>query len=156
MADTQNSQRIMHLGSLRPAKGSTKNRKRIGRGLGSGQGGTAGRGHKGQRSRGKGKIRPGFEGGQMPLMRRIPKFGFTNNFRKEFQVVNVSQLSAFAAGDTVDKATLAKSRLIQKADGLVKILGDGELSIALTVQVDAFSKSAEEKITQAGGTATRL
>ena len=92
----------------------------------------------------------------MPLFRRIPKFGFTNRFRKVFQVINVEQLSAFSAGDTVDKTALVRACLIKKADVLVKILGDGELSVALTIQVDAFSKSAEEKITRAGGTATRL
>jgi large subunit ribosomal protein L15 len=157
MADTTSTKRLMHLGALHPAPGgASKAPKRIGRGLGSGSGGTAGKGHKGQLSRGSKKIRPGFEGGQMPLFRRIPKFGFTNPFRKTFHVINVEQLSAFTAGATVDKNALVQAQLIKKADVPVKILGDGELTVALTVQVDAFSKSAEEKIIRAGGTATRL
>ena len=156
MADSNTSPRLMHPGSLRPAKGAVRTTKRLGRGLGSGQGGTAGRGHKGQRSRGKGKIRLGFEGGQMPLFRRIPKFGFHNIFRIEYHVVNVSQLGAFAAGTTIDKPALVKAGLLKKVSERIKVLGDGDLTVSLTVQVDAFSKSAEDKITQAGGTATRV
>ncbi|MCH9023027.1 MAG: 50S ribosomal protein L15 [Planctomycetes bacterium] len=146
----------MHPGSLRPAKGAVRTTKRLGRGLGSGQGGTAGRGHKGQRSRGKGKIRLGFEGGQMPLFRRIPKFGFHNLFRIEYQVVNISQLGDFAAGTTIDKSALVKAGLLKKVSDRVKVLGDGDLSKKLTVRAERFSKSAKEKITAAGGSALEV
>ncbi len=141
----------MILNELRPVPGSRKKRKRIGRGEASGRGGTAGKGHKGQRARSGGTKGPGFEGGQMPLQRRIPKRGFTNIFRTEYQEVNVSRLNAFDAGTEVTPELLRERRIIRKKNVKVKILGKGELKAALTVKAHAFSKSAEEKIKSAGG-----
>ena len=143
----------MQLNDLKPAAGSKKGVRRIGRGNSSGHGTTAGRGTKGQLSRpggGKGK---GFEGGQMPLAMRLPKLpGFTNHGRKEYVPVNVGRLDAvFAAGDTVDKESLVAKGVIKKASDLVKVLGDGELTKALTVDVDKVSASARTKIEAAGG-----
>ncbi len=141
----------MKLHELKPAKGATKNRKRLGRGPGSGTGKTAGKGHKGQRSRSGFSRRNGFEGGQMPLIRRIPKRGFTNIFKEVYSIVNVSELSSFEAGTTVDLGLLIKSGKVRKTTKTVKILGNGELAVALTVKAHKFSKSAEEKIVKAGG-----
>ncbi len=142
----------MELNNLRPAKGAKRGRKRVGRGPGSGHGKTAGRGHKGQKSRSGYSSRPGFEGGQMPLVRRIPKRGFTNIFRVEYQVVNLDALDRlFADGDTVSVETLASKRLVSLRKGPVKVLADGEISKKLTVQVHKFSKSAQSKIEAAGG-----
>lgn len=137
---------------LKPAKGSLKNRKRIGRGPGSGQGCTAGRGMNGQMSRSGSKKRPWFEGGQMPLQRRVPKRGFTNIFRKEYQVVNVSKLDVFSDGETVTLESLYEKGVVSKRLVPVKILGDGELGKKLEVKVAAATKSAVDKITKAGGT----
>jgi large subunit ribosomal protein L15 len=142
----------MKLHELRPAAGSTKDRKRIGRGVGSGWGKTAGRGSKGQNARSGGGVRPGYEGGQMPLHRRLPKRGFTNIFKKFMAVVNVNDLSRFESGAVVDEATLVRSGLVKgRMDG-IKLLGQGEIDIALTVKINAISRSAKAKIEAAGGT----
>ena len=142
----------MKLHELRPAAGSTKDRKRIGRGVGSGWGKTAGRGSKGQNARSGGGVRPGYEGGQMPLHRRLPKRGFTNIFKKFMAVVNVNDLSRFESGAVVDEATLVRSGLVKgRMDG-IKLLGQGEIDIALTVKIKAISRSAKAKIEAAGGT----
>lgn len=143
----------MKLNELKPPKNSRKSKKRIGRGQGSGYGGTSGKGHKGQLSRAGYSRKFGFEGGQMPLQRRVPKFGFTNIFRKEYQIVNVEQLDKYADGDTVKKETLLESGMINKKSMDVKILGRGEISKKLTVEANAFTKSAVEKIEKAGGKA---
>ena len=144
----------LRIGTLRPAKGATHPRKRRGLGTGSGVGGTSGRGHKGQLARSGGKVHRWFEGGQMPLTRRLPKMGFTPIQRVERQVVNLADLSRFEAGATVTRATLKAKRLIDKTRLPVKILGNGDISIALTLQVDAVSATAKEKIEAAGGTIT--
>lgn len=142
----------IELHNLSPAPGAKRTRKRVGRGPGSGNGKTAGRGHKGQKSRSGYSRRFGFEGGQMPLVRRIPKRGFTNIFRVEHQVVNLRDLErVFASGDTVSPRELADRGLIRSADDRVKILGDGELTATLTVQAHKFSTSARAAIEGAGG-----
>ena len=138
-----------NLSTLRPPKGATANKKRVGRGMGSGMGKTSTRGHKGQRSRSGSRMMRGFEGGQMPLHRRLPKRGFTNIFRVEYQVVNLDRLAELGEKN-ITPELLAKHGLSGKND-LIKILGDGELKTALTVQAHKFSRSAEEKITKAGG-----
>ncbi len=138
----------MKLHELSPAKGSRRARKRIGRGPGSGTGKTAGRGHKGQRSRSGFSRRRGFEGGQMPLVRRVPKRGFTNIFRREYSVVNLSRLEGFE-GDVTPETLLAKG-LVRKGQP-VKILGSGAIDQALAVKAHKFSKTAREKIEAAGG-----
>jgi large subunit ribosomal protein L15 len=145
------------LNNLKPAKGSTRNRKRVGRGPGSGLGKTSGRGEKGQKSRSGFSHKDGFEGGQMPLHRRVPKRGFTNaRFKKEFAEVNVGKLEAFDAGTIVTPEILLKHGIIKKlADG-VKVLGDGELTKALTVRAHRFSAKAQERITGLGGKAEVL
>lgn len=146
----------MKLHDLRPAEGGgVKSRKRLGRGIGSGTGKTSGKGHKGQNARSGGGVRPGFEGGQMPLFRRLPKRGFTNVFKKEYALVNVSVLENFEDGAEVTPEILINSGLIKKAkakDG-VRILGEGELTKKLTVKAHHFSKAAAEKIEAAGGKA---
>jgi large subunit ribosomal protein L15 len=140
------------LHNLKPAEGATRKRKRVGRGPGSGNGKTAGRGHKGQRSRSGYSRRYGFEGGQMPLVRRIPKRGFTNIFRVGYQVVNLRDLDrVFADGDTVTPEILADKGLIRGDKKPVKVLAAGELGKKLTVQVHAFSKNAQASIEAAGG-----
>ena len=142
----------MKLSELKPAPGSRKAPKRVGRGCGSGTDKTSARGQKGQKSRSGGGVRPGFEGGQMPLSRRLPKRGFTNIFAKEYAIVNVSSLEVFEDGAVIDSAALREKRIIRKeCDGL-KVLGNGELTKKLTVKADKFTKSAEEKIVAAGGT----
>ena len=144
----------MKLHELQPAAGSVKDVKRIGRGHGSGQGKTAGKGHKGQKARSGGSIRPGFEGGQMPLQRRMPKRGFNNIFAKEFATVNVSELEKrFENGAVVDAQALIESGAIKDAKDGIKILGNGELSKNITVKAVKFTASAKEKIEKAGGTA---
>lgn len=143
----------MKLSELSPADGSNKSKKRVGRGPGSGTGKTAGRGHKGQKSRSGYSGRIGFEGGQMPLIRKIPKRGFTNIFRTEFTVINVGALEGFEGEVTPE--TLRSHGLI-RANLKVKVLGSGELKSALTVKADAFSKSAREKIEAAGGRCEEL
>ena len=141
----------MDLSTLKPAEGATKDRKRIGRGEGSGQGVMAGRGHKGYGSRSGSKKRSWFEGGQMPLQRRLPKFGFTNIFRKQYQVVNVGSLENLASKKEITHEILLANGLIRKKRLPVKILGEGELTVKLTVKVDAVSKTAKEKIEKVGG-----
>jgi large subunit ribosomal protein L15 len=139
----------MNLSNIRAPKKASEKRKRVGRGMGSGMGKTSTRGHKGQRSRSGSRMMRGFEGGQMPLHRRLPKVGFTNIFRKEYTVVNIDQLAALGES-TITPDVLRKSGVI-KSKHPVKILGDGELKAALTVHAHKFSKSAQEKITKAGG-----
>jgi large subunit ribosomal protein L15 len=148
----------MELSNLKPAKGSTKNRKRIGRGQGSGTGGTATKGHKGQKSRSGYSKKTGFEGGQMPLQRRVPKFGFKNINRKEYKGVNVSALQELADNKKVTEITvetLVEAGLARK-NSLVKILGNGELKSKLTVKAHGFSKSAAEAIEAQGGTVEQI
>lgn len=142
---------MVDLASLPADSGAAKNRKRVGRGIGSGYHKTAGRGHKGQKSRSGGGIHPWFEGGQMPLQRRIPKRGFTNIFRKEFAIVNVHQLNCFEDGAVVDAAALAAIGLVNVGVERIKVLGNGLLNKKLTVKVTALSATAKEKINQAGG-----
>jgi large subunit ribosomal protein L15 len=139
----------MNLSNIRAPKKSSEKRKRVGRGMGSGMGKTSTRGHKGQRSRSGSRMLRGFEGGQMPLHRRLPKRGFTNIFRKEFTIVNLGALAALGES-TITPDVLHKAGVV-KAKDRIKILGDGELQTALTVQAHKFSKSAQEKITKAGG-----
>ena len=143
----------MKLHELSPAIGSTKESKRIGRGHGSGNGKTAGKGHKGQKARAGHGMRLGFEGGQMPLQRRVPKRGFNNIFAEEWIAINVAALEAFEDGATVDATALAEKGIIAKANKPVKVLGNGKLTKKLTVNLNAFSASAAEKIGAAGGKA---
>ncbi len=142
---------MLSLSNLSPAKGSRKPRKRLGRGPGSGHGKTSGRGHKGFKSRSGSGIKPGFEGGQMPLQRRLPKRGFNNIFRTSFAIVNVKDLEKFEDGSSVDRESLIKAGLIKSQDKNVKILGDGTLTKKLTVSVDKLSENARKKIVDAGG-----
>ncbi len=143
----------MKLNELSPVEGSTREVKRIGRGHGSGNGKTAGKGHKGQKARAGRGMRAGFEGGQMPLQRRVPKRGFNNIFATEYVIVNVSDLDVFEDGAVVDSAALKAKGLVGKTLDGVKILGNGEISKKLTVKAAAFSGSAKEKIEAAGGKA---
>lgn len=143
----------MKLHNLKPAEGSKKNKKRVGRGGASGQGTTAGRGMNGQNSRSGGGVRPGFEGGQMPLFRRLPKRGFKNFTRKEWTIVNVEALNKFEDGTEITPELLLENRLISKIEYGVKILGDGELNKKLTVKANKFTQSAISKIEAAGGKA---
>jgi len=148
----------MDLNSLKPAEGSTKNRKRIARGTGSGRGGTSTRGHKGAKSRSGYKSKGGFEGGQMPLQRRVPKFGFTNPNRVEYKALNLDSLQELATklnADTIDFNTLMDNGFAQKND-LVKILGRGELTSKVNVSAHKFSSSAQAAIEKVGGTVTKL
>lgn len=145
---------MLGLHHLRPNPGARTEPTRKGQGIGSGLGKTAGRGHKGQKARSGGGVRPGFEGGQMPLYRRIPKRGFNNaRFKKEIVAVNVEALNRFESGTVVTPELLLEARIIRKIGDGVKILGDGQLEKALTVRAHAFSKSAKEKIEAAGGRA---
>ncbi len=141
----------MNLHELAPARGAKKRRKRIGRGPGSGHGKTATKGHKGLLARSGGGKRPGFEGGQMPLIRRLPKFGFANPFRTEYAIVNVKSLENWAGGETVTPQAMVDAGLVKKKTLPIKILGHGELKQSLVVQAHKFSKSAEAKIQAAGG-----
>lgn len=141
----------MKLHTLQPAEGSRKERNRVGRGQGSGNGKTSGRGQKGQKARSGGGVRLGFEGGQNPLFRRLPKRGFTNVNRKEYAIVNVETLNRFEDGTTVTPALLVEAGIVKKELAGIKILGEGQLERKLTVQAAKFSKSAEEAITAAGG-----
>ncbi|MFO7982821.1 MAG: 50S ribosomal protein L15 [Desulfuromonadales bacterium] len=141
----------MDLSNLKPAIGSTKNRKRLGRGPGSGLGKTSGKGHKGQNSRSGGGVKPGFEGGQMPLQRRLPKRGFTSLSKKEYALVKVSDLELFEENSVIDLEALGKAGLVSRLKDGAKILGDGELTKSLTVKAHKFSKSAVQKIEAAGG-----
>ena len=140
-----------NLSTLRPPKGATANRKRVGRGMGSGMGKTSTRGHKGQGARSGSRLMRGFEGGQMPLHRRLPKRGFTNIFRVEYRVVNLDRIAALGEKN-VTPEIMVKNGLAGKND-LIKVLGDGELKSAVSVQAHKFSKSAQEKIAKAGGKA---
>jgi large subunit ribosomal protein L15 len=142
----------MKLSELKPPKGAVKKSKRIGCGPGSGHGGTATRGTKGQKARSGGSIPSWFEGGQMPLQRRVPKRGFVNIFKTHYQVVNLDGLSRFASGAKVTRGSLIEVGLVRKASQPVKLLGRGELTIALDVEVDAVSRSAADAIRKAGGT----
>ncbi len=142
----------MNLHELHPAPGSTKSKKRVGRGIGSGHGKTSCRGHKGQHARNT--VRPGFEGGQTPLHRRLPlKRGFRNPFKKEYAIVNLSRLAVFDAGTVVTPELLQERRIVDDIKDGIKILGDGELAKPITVRAHRFSKSAEEKLKACGGTA---
>ena len=141
----------MKLHDLAPAPGSTQAPKRKGRGIGTGNGKTAGRGHKGQNARSGGGVRPGFEGGQNPLYRRLPKRGFVNPTRKEYAIVNIEELNSFAAGTEVTPEVLVESGIVNNTKSGIKILGNGEVTVKLTVKANKFSQSAVEKIEAAGG-----
>jgi large subunit ribosomal protein L15 len=141
----------MNLHDLKPSPGSRKQRKRVGRGPGSGNGKTAGRGEKGQKSRSGYAFKRGFEGGQMPLHRRLPKRGFTNLFRTEYRTVNVDRLKAFDNGAVVSPRELEAAGMLKKGEQPVKVLGNGEIAVALTVKAHKFSASAVKKIEAAGG-----
>ena len=143
----------MKLHELSPAPGSVRDVKRIGRGHGSGQGKTAGKGHKGQKARAGRGVRPGFEGGQMPLQRRVPKRGFNNIFATPYTIINVAALNKFEDGATVNVEALIGAGVIKSAPNGVKVLGNGKIEKKLTVQVAAFSESAKSKIEAAGGKA---
>jgi large subunit ribosomal protein L15 len=141
----------MKLHELMSRNGSRKKRRRVGRGGGSGRGKTAGRGTKGQNSRSGGGVSVGFEGGQMPLQRRVPKRGFTNIFKKQYEIVNIRDLKDFASGETIDRDKLCKAGLLKKPVA-VKLLGAGEISHPLTIKLDKISQGAKEKIESVGGT----
>ena len=141
----------MKLHELKPAEGSAKAAWRKGRGAGSGNGKTAGKGHKGQNARSGGGVRPGFEGGQLPLYRKLPKRGFNNKFSKVYAIVNVEDLNVFENGAVVDLEALMAKKIVRKANDGLKILGNGELTRALTVKAAVFSATAKEKIEAAGG-----
>jgi large subunit ribosomal protein L15 len=141
----------MKLSRLKPPEGSRKKRKRVGRGNGSGHGGTSCRGSKGQNARSGGGVKPGFEGGQMPLARRLPKRGFRNRFRKDIIAVNLEQLKKFAEGSVVDPDTLLQQGIIKRKGDGVKILGKGDIAYPLTLKVNNISRSAREKIEASGG-----
>ena len=143
----------MKLHDLKPAVGATTAEKRLGRGIGSGLGKTSGKGHKGAKARSGGGKGPGFEGGQIPLMRRIPKRGFTNKFRTEYVAINVDRLEIFEDGMTVGPVELIQYGIIKKIEDGVKIMGDGELTKKLTVKANKFTATAKEKIEAAGGKA---
>ena len=148
----------MRLGELSPAMGATTAKKRLGRGIGSGLGKTSGKGHKGQWARSGGGVRPGFEGGQMPLIRRVPKRGFNNHFKKVYSIVNLSVLENLEANSVVDIEMLNEKGLIKLVKGSIglKVLGNGTLTKALTVKAASFSASAKEAIEKAGGKAEQI
>lgn len=146
------SEAMKNLSNLSPSKGSNKSKKRIGRGPGSGNGKTAGKGHKGQKARKGGSIRAGFEGGQMPLYRRLPKRGFKNPFRKEYNAINIGLLNRFDASSEITPELLLSSGLIRKPKSPIKILANGKLEKALNIKVHKFSASAKEAVEKAGGT----
>lgn len=141
----------MKLHELKPAPGSRHKRKRVGRGISAGQGKTSGRGHKGQKARSGGGVRPGFEGGQNPVYIRLPKRGFTNPTRKEYAVVNLSTLNRFEAGTVISPELLMEKGIVKNLKDGLKVLGDGELKVGLTVKAHKFSRTAAEKIAAAGG-----
>jgi len=141
----------MKLNELLPPDGSRGTRKRVGRGVGSGQGKTAGRGSKGHNSRSGGGVRPGFEGGQMPLHRRLPKGGFTNIFKKKIAVINIRDLARFESGSVVDEEAILRAGLVKGRRDGIKLLGQGKITIPLTIKVNEVSKNAREKIIAAGG-----
>lgn len=142
----------MKLSDLRPAEGAKSARKRVGRGKGSGLGKTSGKGHKGLRARSGGGTKPGYEGGQMPMQRRLPKRGFTNIFRTEYAIIQVKDLNVFEPGTVVDAALLCASGIVKDFKNGIKLLANGEITRPLTVKVDKASKAASEKVTAAGGT----
>lgn len=148
----------MRIDTLQPAEGARTQKKRLGRGIGSGLGKTSGKGHKGQWARSGGGVRPGFEGGQMPLTRRVPKRGFNNHFKKSYMIVNISALADLEAGTVVDQDLLIELGLAKDVKNNVglKVLGDGALNVALTVKAAKFSASAKEAIEKAGGTAEQV
>ncbi len=146
----------MELNNLRPSFGSTKSRKRIGRGTGSGHGKTATKGHKGQKARSGGSIKAGFEGGQMPLQRRLPKRGFTPFDKVVFSLVNISQLDIYESGEVIDAMSLVSKGLIKSTRYAVKILGNGDITKSLKVTANKFSQSAKDKILAAGGSIEEL
>lgn len=146
----------MQLNSIKPAFGASKDRKRIGRGPGSGHGKTATKGHKGQKARSGGSIKPGFEGGQMPMQRRLPKRGFTPLTRKEYIVININQLDMFEAGSVVDPAAIISRGLVSNIRDGIKILAKGSLTKSLTVKAHKFSTSAKELIIAAGGSVEEI
>ena len=146
----------MELNNLRPSIGSTKNRKRIGRGTGSGHGKTATKGHKGQKARSGGSVKAGFEGGQMPLQRRLPKRGFTPLDRVDYSLVNISQLDIYESGEVIDAMSLVSMGLIKSTRYAVKILGNGDITKSFKITANKFSQAAKEKIIAAGGTVEEL
>jgi len=141
----------MKLHELSPPKGSKRSRKRLGRGPGSGTGKTSGKGHKGQNARSGGGVRPGFEGGQMPIQRRLPKVGFANIFKKKIAIVNIRDLSKFESGSVVDEAALIRSGIIRGRRDGIKLLSQGDIAFPLTLKVNRVSRIAKEKIEKAGG-----
>jgi large subunit ribosomal protein L15 len=141
----------MNLSSLKPPAGSRKKRKRIGRGDGSGHGGTSTKGHKGQNARSGGRVRPGFEGGQMPLSRRLPKRGFRNPFRRDIVIINIDQLKRFPEGSVIDRDALLKAGLVNRIGDGIKVLGKGNIEYPISVKVDMISRGAKGKIEAAGG-----
>ncbi len=142
----------MSLNELSPAIGARKNRKRLGRGMASGTGKTSGKGAKGQKARSGGGVRPGFEGGQMPIHRRLPKRGFTNIFKKEYVIVNLSELAAFESGAVVDEASLIQHGIVKGKFDAIKVLANGEITTSITLKIGHISTSAKAKIEAAGGT----
>jgi large subunit ribosomal protein L15 len=146
---------MITLGNLSPNRGANKNRKRVGRGMGSGNGKTAGRGHKGARARSGFKSKPGFEGGQMPLQRRLPKIGFTNTFGKEFTLISLTQLNSFDENTEITADVLVQAGMAKKSQ-MIKILANGEITKAVKVTVDGISASARSMIESAGGTVTLI
>jgi len=141
----------MNLSSLKPPEGSRKKRKRIGRGDGSGHGGTSTKGHKGQNARSGGGVRPGFEGGQMPLSRRLPKRGFRNPFRRNIVTINIDQLRRFPEGSVIDRDALLEAGLVKKTGDGIKVLGKGNIDYPISLKVDMISRGAKDKIEAAGG-----
>jgi large subunit ribosomal protein L15 len=141
----------MNLSSLKPPEGSRKKRKRIGRGDGSGHGGTSTKGHKGQNARSGGGVRPGFEGGQMPLSRRLPKRGFRNPFRRNIVTINIDQLRRFPEGSVIDKTALLDAGLVKRIGDGIKVLGKGNIDYPISLKVDMISRGARDKIEAAGG-----
>jgi large subunit ribosomal protein L15 len=148
---THKAKIMLSINTLKPAPGANKKNKRVGRGMGSGHGKTATRGYNGQLSRAGSSVRPGFEGGQMPLYRRLPKRGFNNIFRKEYIAVNVETLDSFESGAQIDPVVLRDHGIIKNLRGVIKILGNGDLTKSVIVRAHKFSKSAVEKIQKAGG-----
>jgi large subunit ribosomal protein L15 len=141
----------MNLSSLKPPEGSRKKRKRIGRGDASGHGGTSTKGHKGQNARSGGRVRPGFEGGQMPLSRRLPKRGFRNPFRRDIVTINIDQLRRFPEGSVIDKTALLGAGLVKRIGDGIKVLGKGNIDYPISLKVDMISRGARDKIEAAGG-----
>ena len=146
----------MNLSLLKPPEGSRKKRKRIGRGDGSGHGGTSTKGHKGQNARSGGRVRPGFEGGQMPLSRRLPKRGFRNPFRRNIVIINIDQLRRFPEGSVIDRDALLEAGLVKETGDGIKLLGKGNIEYPISVKVDMISRGAKDKIEAAGGSVVEV